>query len=151
VFKGLGHIDTVGASEQGAWLDCRDPFTGAPLAVDGRPLRLKLIGPDSEAYTRMLTETARQMGKARSLKADQIVPREEADRILAECMAPMVLEWSGFLHEENGEPLPCTRANVERLFRTVPRLRVQADEFIGSIANFKPAPGESSPPASPSE
>lgn len=151
MFKGLSHLDTVAASEAGAWLDCRDPYTGGPLLVDGQRLRLKLAGPDSEAYQRMLAETARELGKARSLTPDQIVPREQANRIMAECMAPLVLEWEGFLDEDGGKPLPCTRPNVERLFRSVPRLRMQADEFIGTIANFRPRPELCSPPGSPSE
>lgn len=150
MFRGLSHLNTVAASEAGAWLECRDPYTGGPLMVDGLRLRLKLAGPDSEAYQRMLAETARELGKARSLLPDQIVPREQANRIMAECMAPLVLNWEGFVDEDNGQPLPCNRANVERLFRSVPRLRMQADEFMGTIANFRPATESYSRPASPS-
>jgi hypothetical protein len=136
-FKGLEALDTIAASEEGAWLTLRNPFTNEPIIVDKEPLRLKLAGPDSERFHKMLQETAHRMERARGLAPDRTLGRDQSNQIMAECFAPMVLDWEGF-RGENGQPVPCSREQVERLFRQRPRLRQQADQFVGAIANFAP-------------
>jgi hypothetical protein len=149
VFRGLEGTDTVAASEAGSWLVLRDPFTDRPIVVDGEPLRLKLAGPDSDRYQKMIDENQERLGKARSLSPTGRVETEALNRITAETMAQMVLDWSGF-RDDAGTAMPCTPDNVERLFRYRPRLRMQAFAFVTDIANFRvPNEGPSSSPSPP--
>lgn len=130
----------------------RDPFTDRPLLVDGVPIRLKLAGPDSDRYQKMIDENRERLDKARALSPTGRVETDALNRITAETMAGMVMEWTGVVDTDTGQPLPCTPENVERLFRYRPRLRMQAFTFVTDIANFRqppePASSTPSPPGS---
>lgn len=140
----LGPIDTVDASERGAWLHLKG-IDGRPLLIRGAPVKLRLGGPDCDRY-RLALHRATESSKvaidtwdkaaetARASGAD--VPlRPDLREITARFLAEMTLDWTGVC-DLSGTPIPVSQEAARALYERFPAIREQADTFVATRGNF---------------
>lgn len=112
--------------ERGAWLDLRDPVTGASTGI-----RLRIAGPDSATQRRAQLALADRL--AELADTDGRVSSKDRETARQEALAACVLSWEVV---EHGKPLGFSTANVLRLLRAARWLEVQVDAFAGDRAAF---------------
>ncbi len=123
------------SADVGEWMDVVNPRTGVPIPhEDGVAMGINLKGGDSEDYQKRLkrqqTDTIRTAGKiGRIAKTGDQLDEENLDLLV-----DAVVDWRGF--EEDGEAIPCTPANVRRVFKEHKWIRDQAWEFVNDRSNF---------------
>jgi hypothetical protein len=121
-------------TEQSAVMTVRHFASGNPLLdKSGKPMTLTLAGKDSDRF-RMAQEEQREFRLRKAIQTGQERPtladmRAETIDLIAAC----TISWSIMV---DGEPYPCTRENVREVYRRLPWLVEQADEFITGRANF---------------
>lgn len=137
------------SSEQGFWFQLRDE-KGKKLFADGaeqlKPVRLKILGPDSaiarEYASKGQTEALR---KATDLMVGRDTDEEtEADREKIEIenisrTADLVVAWENVL-DRSGHEVPLSRAAKIALFTKAPAARGQVLTEHQKRANFTTAP-----------
>lgn len=140
----LGAIDTVEASERGAWLHVKG-IDGRPLLVRGAPVKLRLGGPDCDRY-RLALHRATEASKAaldtwqkaadaaRNSGADVPLQPDLRD-ITARFLAEMTLDWSGVC-DVSGVPVALSQDAARALYERFPAIREQADSFVATRGNF---------------
>ena len=134
----LPGMDTRTLSEEGVDMQVKS-LQGEHLKdADGKPVTLKLLGPDSDKYRAMTRQQVRKRF-SRAAGADatkDTFAEDEADalNILVAC----TVGWSG-VNTTKGEPIPCTPDTVRALYTNFPAIRDQADVFMATRANFTKA------------
>ena len=117
---------------EGEFLHLLNPGNGEPLVDDtGAAIGLRLLGKDSEIYRaaqRSVTNRRLNLKGNASITAERI--ETEANEILAKC----TVAWTGIVFK--GETLECNVANAKDIYKEVPWLKEQVDEFIAERANF---------------
>ena len=125
----LGQFDTVTASNQGAAMQVLHPVTNVPTGVE-----ITLAGADSDVYRRaQRTWANKQMDRLMKRRGNNPSVEEIEERSL-DIMARCTLSWKDV--EFKGKKLPCNYENAIMLYRELPWLREQVDEFINDRANF---------------
>lgn len=123
----LAALDLAAYSDEGAELVLVHPITGKPLDA-----KITVIGPDSprsrQAQRALLDQLMEDRRKGKT--PDDI----ETERRAAAMAAALTIGWSGI--EWNGEPLPCTRENVMRVYTERRWVREQVEGFAAERANF---------------
>lgn len=110
-----------------ATLHVRSPIDGKPLfREDGSPITITLSGRDSKLYA----DAQRAMVEAR-LNSDAPV---DADEATASFMARCTVSWSGI--EYNGDVLEKNFETARSLYKRLPWLREQIDNFASNRGNF---------------
>lgn len=133
----LGGLNTVGACNEGAYMQVRHPATGRTLmGDDGKPVVIRLLGADSDVYqrTRNRTQDKRlkqslQRGRLTNLTSDMLA--EDSLDLLVACTVGWSSNW--VFHGETPE---CEPATIRRVYTEMPWLREQVSEFIEDRANF---------------
>jgi len=134
----LPGMDTRTLSEEGVDMQVKSLQGEVLKDADGKPVTLKLLGPDSDKYRAMTRQQVRKRFQ-RAAGADatkDTFAEDEADalNILVAC----TVGWSG-VNTTKGEPIPCTPDTVRALYTNFPAIRDQADVFMASRANFTKA------------
>ena len=127
----LGNIITADDSN-GEFLHLMNPGNGEPLTNDdGSNVGIYLLGKDSDAYRlaqRKITNRRLSQKGNTSITAERI--EIEANEILANC----TVSWTGIVY--NGEVLVCDIANAKMIYKDLPWLKEQVDEFVAERANY---------------
>ena len=126
----LSSLDTVAGSEEGAWMEVCHPVTGEPL--DGGTVRIKLAGPDSKVYRHALNSGINRRLVKNANKMQQTVEMSEADAI--QVLAKATMDWKN-LHLD-GEDVKFSKEAALDIYRTIPWIKEQVDEFLNERANF---------------
>jgi hypothetical protein len=126
----LSDFDTVTDANKGAWLTL--------LSKSGQPTskRVKLLGTDSEQWRQaehsdanLRIQAVKRAGKQLNLKSEQI------EEIGLRRLSRVTIEWEGF-SDESGNPAPCTPENVFAVYRALPLVARQVEDFVIDPANF---------------
>ncbi|AGH31827.1 hypothetical protein SLPG_00033 [Salicola phage CGphi29] len=127
----LKQFDTVGASNQGAWLHLQLPDNGGPAYLDEaqkKPLRLKIKGPDSDEWTAFQRKAAKK-------NQDELEEDDNAS-VDADLFARMTLDTEN-IPDESGEG---TRGKsydeLYQLYLDYKDIRIQALRFVLKRSNF---------------
>lgn len=135
----LDAVDTVPGSEAGAWLTITQIGSDKPLLdKDGKPVRIKTLGPDSKAHHRAMTAA---MQKRQDMPDEATVEDRMESGLAAgiEVMVAVTLAWEGIYDKESGEPVPLTPENAKALYEGFPHIRGQVDAFAQARRNFTTA------------
>jgi hypothetical protein len=132
----LAEIDTRTAANDGVWLPLMR-VDGSPLTVRDEPVRVRLLGQDSDAYRQRMREHLRRRLERRA--AGDIAPtlddldraEQEGNEILAACTA----DWSG-VYSLSGDKIRCSFDAALALYQRFPVIREQVDRFVANRANF---------------
>lgn len=127
----LQMFDTVSSSEEGSWLHLNVPGTEEKAYTDGdkqkKPLRIKLKGPDSNAWTAFQRKAMKSQGKEKS----------HEDTILedSKLFAKMTLAFEN-IPSESGQALELTQENAIKLYMNYKDIRLQALRFVMDQSHF---------------
>jgi len=128
----LKMFDTVSSSEEGSWLHLRVPGTDEKAYADGdkqkKPLRIKLKGPDSDAWTAFARKAAKQESKNKTT--------HEMALDDAQLMAKMTL---GF---DNIPDFEFSKDAAIKLYLDYKDIRIQAINHVANRENFIKKPNE---------
>lgn len=126
----LSTLDTTSAAETGATLIVRHPVTGEDLkGEDGNPMTLTLLGADSGAFKRAVSDSMKS-NKGRKDLSIADAERSTVD-MLARVTTGMSDNWTW-----DKEPFPFSKENIKRLYTERPWMREQVDAFIADRSNF---------------
>lgn len=137
----LSALDTVAGSNAGSDLEL-SLSNGTPIVrPDGRPVTIKLLGKDSDAFIKAdAHERNLRLQQGQRLK----LTAEGMDASGIKCLAKASISWDGVgwmvkearLWEFDGDELPCTYENAVRLYTRLPDIKEQVDNFVGDRSNF---------------
>lgn len=127
-------MDTKTLSEEGVDMTVKN-LSGKPLTTkDGKPVTIKLLGPDSIAYRKANRDMVRK--RVRAASASEPEPTfEEGEAESVALLASLTVGWSGIVNSK-GEPVPCTRDAAISLYDRFPAIRDQVDVFVAQRGNF---------------
>jgi hypothetical protein len=129
----LSQFDTTQTAEEGAVMTVTHPATGVPLEQDdGTPVTITLAGTDSERFRRAERQALNR--RLQGPRRNQNVTAEELEANGINGLVACTLAWSGIVLD--GESLACTPDNARLVYKRLPWLREQANEFTGQRANF---------------
>lgn len=130
----LADYDTAPAANEGRAMTVRLP-NGEPITGDdGNPATITLLGADSEkviAIRNAMIDKRMKTGRVVNSAAD-------GDAQGIEFIARCTISWVGI--KVDGKALECNFPNATALYKRFPWLREQADNFIGTRANFFKTP-----------
>jgi len=146
----MDFFDTVSASENGAFVHLTNMRTQASAYVTGKdgkedetkPIRIKVLGPDSAEFRTKARKRAGKMIKQRAGKMDfgkmteaQVlsVITDGEDSKLHDAIDATV-GWENI--NLDGKPAEFSAENVEKLYRKYPAITAEVNEFIENRANF---------------
>lgn len=132
----LKQFDTVSASEEGAWLHLVIPGTDEKAYLDEertKPLRIKLKGPDSDAWTSF----QRKAIKSNNQKDDKTVNEIALED--AKLFAKMTIEWEN-IPDDKGKTQEFSKEAAINLYVDYKDIRMQALRFVMSQENFTRKP-----------
>lgn len=119
-------ISNAEDQDRGRELEIADPVTGQPVGI-----KFRLAGPDSatqhRAQLKLFDELAEMAGP------DGRVNAENREKARISCLARCVLGWD---ISEDGQPIPCTHANVVRVLLASRWLQAQVDSFAADRRPF---------------
>lgn len=123
----LKQFDTVSASEEGAWLHLRSPGTDERVYNGkNKPLRIKLKGPDCDAWTSFQRKAMKGQGKKDDRSLEDVALED------SKLFAKMTLAWEN-MPAEVGE---CNYENAIKLYLNYKDIRMQALRFVVAQENF---------------
>lgn len=132
----LKQFDTVSASEEGAWLHLVTPGADEKSYLDEertKPLRIKLKGPDSDAWTSFQRKAIKSNNQKDDKTAHEIALED------AKLFAKMTIDWEN-IPDDNGEPLEFSKDAAIKLYLTYKDIRMQALRFVIAQENFTRKP-----------
>lgn len=119
--------DTVGE-----FLQLLNPGNGdALVSEDGSNVGINLLGKDSDAFRnsqRKITNRRLSQKNNASITAERL--EVDANELLASC----TVSWNGIVYQ--GETLECSMLNARKIYKALPWLKEQVDEFVAERANF---------------
>jgi len=130
-------MDTRTKSESGVEMTVRRIGTTEPLlSKDGKPVTLKVLGPDSETFRSL----SREQSRARIVKQATGQPADDdsIDRDTVDILAACTKGWSN-VNAKDGTPIPFSADAARDLYRQYPAIRDQVDAFMGARVNFTKA------------
>lgn len=138
----LSALDTAAAGEEGATLHVKHPVNGEPMHVvppggdKPVPLTVTVLGSDSPTWRAKVADSNRRRLREMNQggRRNFTVNPEAIERDALELLAACTVAWTGVVLE--GKALPCTPENAETVYRRLPWLREQADEFANNRENF---------------
>lgn len=125
----LKQFDTVSASEEGAWLHLCAPGTDEKVYTDKarkNPLRIKLKGPDCDAWTSFQRKAMKGGGKKDDRSPEDVALED------SKLFAKMTIAWEN-MPAEVGE---CNYEAAIKLYLNYKDIRMQALRFVMSQENF---------------
>lgn len=135
----LDSLDTKTPSENGVDMPLRDLKGEQMTDKHGKPVSLRLKGPDSDTYRRMTRLQIRKRFDrgSKGEKLDDEAEAESNENDAIEIMAACTVSWSG-INDKAGAPIPCDVKNAVELYKRYPTIRDQVDLFVSARANFSP-------------
>jgi hypothetical protein len=132
----LSIFDTESASNAGAELTLLHPVTKEPVEFKGKPITIRLLGPDSDVYTKHIQSKAREARRnAAKGKKEADLDFEKLKREASELYAAMTIGWDN-MPGDDGKQLEFSRDAAVKLYITYKDIRTQVGDFIGSSENF---------------
>jgi len=143
---GIASLQTAANANEGRWLHVEHLDNRTPLYADEgdtktKPVRLLLLGKDSKAYIE--SEQATRTRSVENIKKRVKYSAPEDDALTVETLARCTAGWEnipqGWLDGTNDEtPAEFSQENAKKLYSNpgVAWVKEQADEFIGTRANF---------------
>lgn len=127
-------MDTKTLSEEGVDMAVKN-LSGKPMTTkDGKPITIKLLGPDSIAYRKANRDLVRK--RVRAANAAEPEPSfEENEAESIALLASLTVGWHGITNGK-GEPVACTREAAAALYERFPAIRDQVDVFVAQRGNF---------------
>lgn len=109
-------------------IDIVHPVTGQSLGM-----KIQVLSIDCDEYRkeamRLQNENIRYYRKNRGKTTAERIAQEALDLLVA-----VTVGWQGLL--ENGQPVPFTKENCQRIYTDYPFIKEQVDEFVGDRRNF---------------
>jgi len=126
----LGQFET---GTEGEWLELLHPVTGEVIRdEDDAPMRIELVGKDSDEYRKAQRAiTARRLksrSRSKSFDADSL--EHEAIDLLVACTKG----WEGIALD--GDDLEFNKANCRKVYAKYLWIKEQVDEFVDDRGNF---------------
>lgn len=134
---GLTQIDTTTLANSGVEMTVQQPGSNLPVRnINGDPVKLRLLGTDSEHYQQMEREAtlARVQAAASNPGLSEDALRRQENRAI-EVLVMCTVGWSGVVDME-GQEIAFSASGAEALYRRYPAIRDQVDRFIATRANF---------------
>lgn len=125
--------DTRSLSEEGVWFT-PSSLTGGVIGKPHNPVKLKLLGPDSDTYRRLVRAQARRRLQS-AVAGGETDTFAEEEAATFEILSSCTVDWSG-IQSTSGEPIPFSREAAEALYRGFPAIRDQVDGWISTRVNF---------------
>lgn len=137
-FVNLGAFDTVKASEDGAAMTLRNPFTGEEmLDPKGNPVQIYMMGPDSSKYQSVQNMIAnRRMKKSFRGGRNGIITAEESKDDTIRLIGEVITGWTQNLSFDGKAAYPYSKDNVLNMLRKYPFVLKQCDDFLADTGNF---------------
>lgn len=138
----LGGVDTKTLSEKGVdMVVCLLDGVTPLLAKNGKPVTLKLLGPDSKKFRALTrTQVRKRLDRKEALSSEAMM--EEADADTLEVLCSCTVGWEN-MFETDGKPVAFSHENVKAVYSAYPVIRDQVDIFVSQRANFLPASSKS--------
>lgn len=136
----LSALDTAAAGEEGATLHVKHPATGEPMfvmppgATEPVALTLRLLGSDSPTWRAKVADVNRRRLREMQNNRKHVVQPEQIDRDALELLAACTVAWHGVVVD--GKTVACSPEAAAMVYRRLPWLREQADEFANARENF---------------
>jgi hypothetical protein len=132
-FDFADEMDTRTRSEEGVWLPIKklDGFTPL-MARNGKPVRIKVLGPDSTVFRKLTRKMLRERMQAASAGKEL---EDNVDEEQANALTACTVDWENVLDRE-GNPVPATPEILKGFYRTHPGIADQVDQFINQRQNF---------------
>lgn len=128
----LAKLDLTEHANVGSVMEVLHPITGElMLTTNGEPVTITLLGADS---TKMRQEMSNRAKKQLAAKSRQISSVDEAEKMSAELLATITVDWFGL--SENGSEIVCNYDNAVGVYKKYSWLRQQVDAFTTDRANF---------------
>jgi hypothetical protein len=144
---GLANLNRAAVMNAGAWLHLKHPDDRVPLYADDakeRPVRIKLLGKDSDVYVK--ADAAAREANVEAMSRGAKWKAAANDHAFAETLAKITVEWEnipqGWVDGSADEnPALLSEAAALKLYENlgVKWVREQADEFLGQRSNFSQA------------
>lgn len=129
----LKNFDTISGSETPTRVNLVDPQTKEEILIDGKPLWIELLGPDSKKYK----------SENNKIINSRIVANKKGGKVTAELMeqenkklvAAVITGWSDQFVKD-GEPFVFSAANAAVLVNAYPPIFEQLNDFLQDRGNF---------------
>lgn len=133
----LDAIDTKSLSDAGVDMPVKRMNTDEPLiAKNGKPVSIKLLGPDSDMYREFTRrQVQKRFAKASDTKSLDKIDFEEVESDTLDLLSSCTIGWSNVL-DKDGNEIAFTRETARVLYANYPVLREQVDSFVANRANF---------------
>ncbi len=133
----LASIDTKTLSEEGVDMIVKLMGSDEPLvARNGKPVAVKLLGPDSEVYRDISrAQLKKRLTRTSDAKKLNELDFAEVDADGLELITACVVGWSN-VFDTDGKEIPCTKENARKLLEGYPVLREQVDVFVATRTHF---------------
>lgn len=128
----LSKLDLTEQANNGAIMDVMHPITGEQLfSESGSPVTITLLGADSTVMRQEMSNRAKKQLASKNKSVGSI---DEAEKLSAELLATITVDWSGI--SENGIEIEYSRENAIAIYMKYSWLRQQVDTFTTDRANF---------------
>lgn len=133
----LSIFDTETASNKGATLTLLKPDTKEPALFKDKPITIRLLGPDSDVYTKHIQAKSKEARRnAAKGKKESDLDFEKIKREASELYANMVLSWDNMPTEDGKSTLDFSKDAAMAIFMKYKDIRIQVGNFIGEQENF---------------
>lgn len=135
----LDAIDTKTLADEGVFMVVKRIGVDAPLiARNGQPVRLRLLGPDSDRYRAISRRQIQKRLRRYEAGKPQEIDLDEAEKDTLDILVACTIGWENVFTPEGNE-VPFSEAAALALYTSYPVLREQVDGFATSRANFTKA------------
>lgn len=126
---------SVDPDNQTATLQVTHPVTFEPITDDeGNQVTIFLHGPDSAELKQVRRKWQNKQLNDSMKRRKMNISAEQLESQALEILITATKDWQHLAFE--GEELPCTPANVRKIYTSLPWLKDQVDEFINERSNF---------------
>lgn len=133
----LQMFDTESASNKGAVLTLLNPATKEPALFKSKPITIRLLGPDSDLYTKHIQAKSKEARRnAAKGKKESELDFEKLKREASELYASMVISWDNMPAEDGKSTLDFSKDAAMKIFMSYKDIRIQVGNFIGEQENF---------------
>lgn len=128
----LNALDTSASSNEGVKMEVEGIDGATILQKDGKPVTITLLGIDSETMQKRQNELTNDTMKKGFRPKPQSAEKMRSERV--KTLALATVTWDGV--EIDGKELTFSYENALSLYRRLPALAEQVDNFVGDRANF---------------
>lgn len=137
----ISSLSTTKLAEEGVWLDITN-LDDEPVLFDGKPLRVKLRGADSEelqaVYNRAALKYMNTQGRKKQYTEADL---ERMKRSSIDAAVAATMDWENV--PLDGELADCTKENARKAYELYNVMLDKVNEFIGERQHFTQGSSES--------